>query len=159
MVTKRRALEVFDYTPSTGSLQWKVTLNSRAPAGSEAGCLRKDGYKQVRLDGEAILVHRLIHLMQTGRMPEEVDHRNRKRCDNRWKNLRPASSSANNHNKGSYSTNTSGCKGVSWDKSIGKWIARVWIEKKLIYLGSFLDKDKAVRARQRANKQFDLIVV
>lgn len=159
MITRKRALEVFDYDPGSGSLRWKVSLNARAPAGSEAGTLRPDGYRQLRLDGESILAHRLIYLMQTGKIPAEIDHKNRTRDDNRWKNLRPATSSENSHNTKIRATNTSGCKGVSWDKSIGKWIARIYVEKKLFYLGSFLDKSKAIRARHRANRQFNLIVV
>jgi hypothetical protein len=159
MVTRKRALEVLAYAPKSGSLVWKVTLNSRAPAGSEAGTLRADGYRQVRLDGEKLLAHRLIFLMQTGKIPVEVDHKNRVRNDNRWKNLRAATSSENSHNTKIRATNTSGCKGVSWDKSIGKWVARIYVEKQLFYLGSFLDKSKAIRARQRANKQFNVIVV
>ena len=43
-------------------------------------------------------------------------------------------------------TNTSGYRGVSWHKTSKKWIAKININKKRIYLGYFSDKVEAAKA-------------
>lgn len=55
--------------------------------------------------------------------------------DNRFANLREATRSENARNMGLYSTNTSGFKGVTWDKSRGKWLAHIKIHGHTIHLG------------------------
>ena len=50
----------------------------------------------------------------------QVDHISRNTLDNRRKNLLIVTNFENNQNK---STNTSGCVGVTWDKSRNKWKA------------------------------------
>ena len=48
------------------------------------------------------------------------------------------------------STNTSGCRGVYYDKNSKKWRARIKFKGKLISLGSYLEFDDAVKARKEA---------
>jgi hypothetical protein len=50
-----------------------------------------------------------------------VDHINMNKSDNRLSNLRVADDSKNEMNKGIRSNNTSGVKGISFDKSRNKW--------------------------------------
>jgi hypothetical protein len=72
----------------------------------------------------------------TGAWPAgEVDHRNMKRDDDRWENLRDASHGQNNQNREKYRSNTSGYKGVVWHKGASKWMAQVWAGGKKYYLG------------------------
>ena len=53
------------------------------------------------------------------------------------------------------SKNTSGMKGVHWNKKNNKWTAQITINGKRINLGSFLDKDDAINIRvQRAKDEF-----
>lgn len=53
--------------------------------------LSKDGYVQIRWMGKVVEAHRLAYLFMTGEFPKKtVDHKNRVRHDNRWKNLREA---------------------------------------------------------------------
>ena len=49
--------------------------------------------------------------------------------------------------------NTSGCTGVSWHSGQRKWYARICLKGKTYNLGYFDNKDAAIRARKRAEKQ------
>jgi len=53
-----------------------------------------------------------------------------------------------------YKNNTSGCKGVSYRKDINMWQARITFQKKVIRLGCFKDKEKAVEARREAEEKY-----
>ena len=67
-----------------------------------------------------IYMHRLI--MRADKFTH-VDHIDHATLDNRKRQLRLATPSQNQWNRGPTSKNTSGYKGVSWDKANKKWIA------------------------------------
>lgn len=50
-------------------------------------------------------------------------------------------------------TNTSGIKGVSWDKSRNKWLAQIEFKGKHYYLGRYANKEDAREAREKAEKE------
>ena len=50
--------------------------------------------------------------------------------------------------------NTSGVKGVHFNKRTNKWIARIQFNKKRISLGSFDTLEEAVEARRKAEKEY-----
>ena len=50
-------------------------------------------------------------------------------------------------------TNTSGCRGVYFDKRTGKWRARLKFKGKLMNLGSYTNFEDAVKARKEAEKR------
>ena len=86
-----------------------------------------------------ISMHRLI----AGAGPKEyVDHANGDTLDNRRSNIRRCTPSDNQHNSRIASNNTSGFKGVCWDKHRGRW--RVDIKGN--FLGFFVSKEDAARA-------------
>lgn len=80
----------------------------------------------------------------------EVDHENRIRDDNRIGNLRAAGQRANLGNMALPRDNTSGRKGVTWDKSRGLWIVHIGINRRLKYLGRYASIDDASDAYDRA---------
>ncbi len=53
-------------------------------------------------------------------------------------------------NTGLQANNTSGFKGVSWDKRIGKWVAHIQHNRKQTNLGSFDTKEEAYAAYEAA---------
>ena len=55
----------------------------------------------------------------------EVDHHDMNRLNNCMSNLRVCTHAQNNQNRTKHSTNTSGFKGVSWNKSNKKWYVQV----------------------------------
>lgn len=50
--------------------------------------------------------------------------------------------------------NTSGCRGVCWDKRSQKWVARISLQGKSHYLGSFCEKEDAIKARQKGEEMY-----
>ena len=123
----------FNYDPATGLLTRLVSVGRRR-AGSRPGSLRimrqPSGniykYRSIVVRGVDYREHRLIWLYMTGEWPElEIDHINGDSIDNRWCNLRQATSQQNKHNTGLPRSNTSGAKGIYWCPKRQRWIARL----------------------------------
>jgi hypothetical protein len=105
-------------------------------------------YKSIRYQAQA---QRFIWAIMTGDWPKSrVDHENTVRLDNKWTNLRLATASQNAANAGTRVNNTSGVKGVSWDKCCKKWFAKITVDGKQIYLGVFETLDGAASAYKEA---------
>lgn len=107
-----------------------------------------DRYAQRSIRENGKQKHWRMHWSVIGRSPKgfEVDHVNGNKLDNRKENLRVVIHSENQRNKGKSKNNTSGFKGVNWNKKAGRWIANIKINKNRLYLGSFLDKKLAYQA-------------
>jgi hypothetical protein len=102
-------------------------------------------------------MHRVILSRMLGRelLPsEEVDHINLNGLDNRRNNLRLATRFQNAHNMGLQKNNTSGYKGVSWDKNHCKWFSKITVNKKQIYLGLYETVEEAFLAYCNAAKKY-----
>jgi len=82
-----------------------------------------------------------------------VDHINGNSLDNRRSNLRLASKAVNSRNTRLPSTNTSGYKGVSFYRKTGKWRAYIKHNDKTYWLGMFVDKEDANRARLQKERE------
>lgn len=67
----------------------------------------------------------------------QVDHINCNELDCRKGNMRICTSIQNSRNKQKRSNNTSGYKGVFWNKRIHKWMGQIDINGKHIHLGVF----------------------
>jgi hypothetical protein len=79
--------ERFTYNKRTGILRHRKGKKR----GRRAGSPQKRGNRSVGFKGGVYQEHIVIWIMVTGSRPEaEIDHKNRNRADNRWKNLRPA---------------------------------------------------------------------
>lgn len=121
----------------------------RGRKGQEAGALSGRGYRNIRIEGKYYLAHRLIWKLLYGEDPEEIDHINGNRSDNRITNLRSVCHYENMRNRKRGSDNTSGVMGVSWHKVNSKWRARIGEE----LLGDFDKFEDAVAARKQAEKE------
>ena len=110
--------------------------------------ISKDGYV-ITIGG--ISLHTVV--MNTSNI-QKVDHKQHNKIDNRKNQLRICTIQKNNMNKTIAKNNTSGVTGVGWDKKGNKWIARIKINKKLLYLGSFVNFDDAVEARKEAEEKY-----
>jgi len=150
-LTTERANELLAYDPATGELYWKVDRAWNAREGEIAGSVSKNlGYVFIYIDRENYLAHRVIWLMVTGDWPEQIDHVNHVRADNSWINLRETTQEENTKNQKRRLTNISGCTGVYFDKSRGKWSARISDNKSQIFLGRFNTLEDAIAARKSA---------
>ena len=67
--------------------------------------------------------HRIAYLMYYGRLPTMTDHINRVKDDNRIINLRECSRELNSINRPMQSNNTTGYRGVTWDRVKNKYKA------------------------------------
>jgi len=114
ILTQNRLKELLEYNPETGLFIRKKTTASNAQVGNIAGFLNKHtGYKSIHIDGKEYYCHRLAFLYMNGFLPEkQVDHINRIKDDNRWINLRNATSTENLQNTSLRKSNKSGEKGV-----------------------------------------------
>lgn len=154
-LTQKRLKEVLAYNPSTGVFRWRESGRGRK-ADLSAGTLNSHGYLQIRIDRKIHLVHRLVFLYVDGYLPENgVDHKDRNKTNNRRDNLREVSNQCNLRNTGNYCHNTSGVKGVCWEKSRNKWRASIGIDGKSKNLGLYTDFNNAVMARYDAEKRLN----
>lgn len=64
---------------------------------------------------------KLMHRLIMGYPEQNIDHINGNKLDNRRENLRLCTQSGNTANAGKRINNTSGYKGVSWDKKAKRW--------------------------------------
>lgn len=140
-------MELLIYDPAAGDFCWRISRGNRIPAGLKTGCVNKVGYKVIRVDGRLYSAHRLAVLYMTGAMPAaDVDHINNDRSDNRWSNLRRATSSQNCCNTYRMKNNTSGVKGVYRPAGRKNWTARLSFEGTTRHLGCFPTKEAAEAA-------------
>ena len=152
MITQNLLQELFDY--KDGELSWKKSRGN-AKAGQVAGHLNKKiGYYRLTLFKKVYMVHRVIFMYHNGCMPEIIDHADNNKLNNRIENLRECTNQQNSFNARISKNNSSGIKGVSWDKSRQKWQAKCMINKKTIHLGRFEtleDADLAIRSWRDQN--------
>jgi hypothetical protein len=95
-VTWQELREQLNYNPETGWLTWKVA-KPRIQKGTRAGSSHMKGGRVIEVCGKHYIEPRLIWFWMTGDNPGElyVDHKNRRRNDNRWSNLRLATHGQN----------------------------------------------------------------
>lgn len=141
-VTLERLRGVLAYDQGTGVFTWRVRTALCIQVGDVAGCLSAhDGYVYISIDGKLYRAHRLAWFHVHGEWPEnDVDHRDTVRSHNWIDNLRPATRAQNMQNiRDISSRNKSGYRGVHWDKRRGKWVARLRLNGRQIYLGASND--------------------
>lgn len=163
--TLEQLRDVLSYDPDSGVFRWRVRRHGYGgyvEIGDVAGTLKPGkggGYILIVVDQQNYRAHRLAWWFMTGKpAPQRIDveHENRDRADNRWKNLRLATRSQNNANTGLRCTNTTGVKGVHRVSSgYGKpWFARITVHGKRLHLGCFDTIEEAAAARRKAEIQY-----
>jgi hypothetical protein len=113
-------------------------------------------YRHARYCENPTPIHRVILARMLQRelsKGEDVDHINNNGLDNRRENLRLASPRQNGFNKRISRHNTSGYKGVSWEKAKNKWQAYIKPNRKMISLGRFDSIVDAARAYNVAARE------
>ena len=97
MITQEKLKRLFHYDSRTGIFTEK-TKRKNKNIGDILGTVDKRGYLVGVIDKKQYKLHRLAYLYMTGIMPDKVDHENHIVSDNRWCNLRNASSFDNMQN-------------------------------------------------------------
>jgi hypothetical protein len=144
-LTLERLKHLLHYNPTTGIFTWRETtgrMKSGKLAGTEA-----DGYIHIKVDGKIYGAQRLAWFYMTGEWPVcLVDHRNTRKNDNIWENLREATELQNAQNKSAYRCNKSGFKGASFFPQTGRWRATIRVNKRHVHLGFFSSAREAGEA-------------
>ena len=149
--------EFLDYNPDTGIFTWIKKPNRRIKVGQVAGRAHGNGYIRIRFKGIDYFAHRLAYYMYHGVDPLEnlVDHKYGDGSNNKIKDLTLATYSQNGINRVNLNrNNTSGVIGVCWHKRFKKWQAQIIVNKVYKYLGSFTNKEDAIKARREAEIKY-----
>lgn len=153
-LTRKLIRKFFIYDSKTGVFKNRIDRGHQEK-GKIAGWKDRQGYLVIELGKKVYRLHRLAFLYVTGKLPKYlVDHRDRDKSNNRWSNLREATKSQNGVNCKLSKKNTSGIKGVSYDKNTGKWVVHMRINKKTKYFGEFCDINEAAKVRKKAVLEF-----
>ena len=159
MINQKELKEILDYNSESGIFLWKnIVKPARKKVGDIAGglCL---GYVVIGINGKIYRAHRLAWLYIYGAWPnDQIDHINGVKNDNRLCNLRECNQSENNYNRKMPKNNTSGVKGVVFNKPRKKWQVQLKINKQIKWFGLFEDFDLAAlvadEARAKYHKEF-----
>jgi hypothetical protein len=112
-------------------------------------------YRNAMRDGKLTFIFMQNEIM--GKVSGKIlDHINSDRLDNRRENLRFCTPKENSRNKSKQKTRktSSRFKGVCWDKSRGKWISKIKVDRRAIQLGRFDGEEQAAFVYDEAAKKY-----
>ena len=141
--------DMFCYDPVTG-------VFTRRCDGSSVGG-KSDGYIVLWIGGRRHKAHRIawaLYYRKEVPVDIEIDHINGDRADNRLSNLRLATAMQNMWNHKPSKSNSSGFKGINFDRQTGKWRSRIEVNGRSISLGRHETKEGAVKARREAERKY-----
>lgn len=112
------------------------------------------GCRTGRIFGQTYYAHRVAWALHFSAWPpHDIDHEDGNRSNNRIHNLRAATHQMNMQNKKLYSSNSSGCHGVSFTRRTKRWQAYITVNRKRRHIGYFDTQDAAIAARQTAERE------
>jgi hypothetical protein len=151
-ITQDLIKELFEY--KDGQLYWKNPTSSRCKSGQVAGAIGKRGYWRVGVNYKHYTTHRIVFLLFHGYLPKLIDHIDGNCLNNKIENLREATTSENLRNSKLSAKNTSGTKGVTWDKQTKSWSVGIMVNYKQIRIGRFKDLELAQLVAQEARNKY-----
>lgn len=171
-ITPEMIREFLDYDAETGKFLWRHRAshwfnsdeNFRAwntkYAGKPAFTTRSNqGYHQGGILKVTVKAHRAAIAHARGYWPpDQVDHINGIKDDNRLANLREVDRNTNVRNCGLNKNNKSGRVGVCIYKPTGKWVAHIRVDGRTRFLGYHNNFDDAVRAREAAEFHYGFTI-
>ena len=157
MLTQQEVQNYLIYDASSGKLSYKdeTILHKQS---KRATAKHSGGYLTIKICGKNYLAHRIIFLYMTGRFPEQIDHINHIRDDNRWCNLREVINQENTKNTSISKNSSTKVNGVSFHKQRNKYRAYIMVDRKQISLGLYTSIEDAKQARELANKKYNFHV-
>lgn len=139
--TQDKIKKYFRYVDG-GYLIWRRKARAaNNVVGKRAGWYLSSGYRLVEFFTKTYYEHVLIFIYHHGFRPSMVDHKNRRKYDNRIVNLRACSRWQNCANA-KLRNNASGVRGVYKQKN-GKWCARIRHKTRMLHLGVYQTKAQA----------------
>jgi len=154
MITQEKLKKTLCYNCDTGIFLWRGGITA-TKEGSEAGFTTREGYRAINIARKHYKAHRLAWFYVYGEWPNQIDHINGVRDDNRIENLRNVKSSDNSKNRKLSVRNKSRVAGVHWNKKESRWAVRVNNNnKERVFLGYFDNIFDAAAAAISARKRF-----
>jgi hypothetical protein len=142
MLTQIELQKIIHYDSNTGLFTW-IKKNS-GKYKQFAGWIESKGYVEICISQKRLKAHRWAWFYVHGKLPEQIDHINGIKSDNRLCNLRLVNTKQNHENRGKQKNNTTGFKGVT--KRGNKFVAQITHNKKNIYIGIFESAELAGNA-------------
>lgn len=161
-MTAASVRRLLDYDAATGLFKWRTRAGDDPHtqmwntkfAGRPAGGISVGGYHRISINGVRYYSHHLAWLHVYGEWPaEDLDHRDTDKAHNAIANLRLATDAQNLSNRVAPAGNTSGYKGVSWNKRLRRWHAYIGKEGRRLHLGFFPSRDEAAVAYAEAARK------
>lgn len=151
---KRRTPDLFAHckNPQSSCARWNTVFAGKEALTADHG----NGYRRGSLFNRDVFAHRVIWKWVTGEEPEQIDHVNGERSDNRLCNLRNVGYAENHRNKRLRSDSKSGHFGVRWEVRKGRksrWFTYIREGGKMKFLGYFDRKEDAVACRKAAERR------
>lgn len=155
------------YDSETGKLYWLPRPVEMCPSQQEANrwnsrfagkeafiSLHHTGYLKGAILNIHFRAHRICWLLHYRSWPENsIDHINGDKTDNRIENLRDVTCAENHKNQRMRSNNTSGFRGVYWNKNMDKWQSYIRENGRSKHLGVFTEFEEAVKSRLEAERR------
>jgi hypothetical protein len=139
--------KIFRYDPETGFVYRlsvkRGSFDPTVPVGTKG-----KGYLRVGVMGRDVAVHRIAWALHYGEWPDQIDHIDRDRANNRISNLRSVTSFENNVNKGVRGAVPA--KGVFRNTRGDRYTAQIKVNKVNKYLGNYHTIDEAAHAYNKA---------
>lgn len=146
-LTQKRLRERLSYDIGSGEFRWRKN-------GRLAGCLDRDGYRVIGVDGRLYRAARLAWLYVIGQWPDKlVDHKDTIRSNDRWDNLRLVTPSQNSGNAKISKVNKTGFKGVCYFERDKRYFAYIRAGGRQVHLGSFDTAEEAALAYAKASTE------
>ena len=141
------------YDQETGIFRWRISPMPRISPWQSAGKITRNGYVRIGLNGKSYAAHRLAWLYVHDCHPENyIDHIDGNPLNNQIENLRLATNKQNQENQKQSVRNTTGFRGVTFNKRSNKYQAQVCHNGKLIYCGLFETAEQAANAAKTKRK-------
>lgn len=132
-------------------------VNKHTPNGCwEWGGSKTDGYGDIKVNGKTVKAHRVAYELSVGPIPDgkHLDHVCHNRACVNPAHIRVATNTQNSRNRLLGSSNTSGLKGVSWHVESRKWVSRIGVNGRVLYLGLFNTPESAHEAYCKAAREY-----
>lgn len=141
-LTQAALADLLEYRPETGQFVW-VKPRRAVRVGREAGSINSKGYRNLKVAGHLYSAHRLAWFYVHGVWPEQIDHINGDKDDNRIANLRDCTQAENGQNLAINSRNKVGIPGVFFNNTRNRWQASIQVNGKPRYLGRYKTAEEA----------------
>lgn len=139
MINREYLKKIIFYNDETGIFTRNIAVRGYR-LGSVCGSVNGRGYLLIQINDKRYSAHRLAWLYMTGSFPKNsIDHINGIKTDNRWCNLREATTAENIWNR----PFTSNKKFVGVQPSGKKWKSAARINNIFHYIGSFKTEELA----------------